>query len=238
MKRFSRPSSACSNTLIAVAVAAVLAGCGPRSVETTRAVHGDAACAALDSVLAGSLPARPWKLAGRATFDVDDYRVRGRYRLAVDANASAVFEFEGTMMLGGHREDVVLSMSADTLRVLDRERGAYYQGADVDDLIERGVHARGNWVAALRSVMGFAGACPRELEMRTDGEHVSGLVDGGAYVLTVDGGRLVRASWPDPTASRTFSDRLDVRYEWDGTRLSGITAALPVRGWRIVLTVE
>jgi hypothetical protein len=221
-----------------VGLVCALTGCGPKTVETTRMESGERACEALDSVLARSLPARPWALAGRATFDVDDYRVRGRYSLTVDASASALFEFTGTMLFGGHREDIVLSLSADTLRVLDREHGAYYQGAQVDDLIERGTRTRGEWVAALRSILGFAGACSETLEMRTDGEHVSGLVDGGAYVLSMEGGRLLNASWPDPTASRTYSDRLDVRYAWRGDALASLTMALPVRGWRIVLTVE
>lgn len=237
VKRSSRPNAACSSALL-VALALTFAACGPKTVETTRVVHGREGCAALDSVLARALPLRPWQCAGRATFDVEDYRVRGRYRLTARSRDSIAFEFEGTMLLGGHREDVAVSLEGDTLRVLDRERGAFYAGPEVDGLIERGTGTRGDWTGTVRATAGFTPACSERLEMRADGEHTSGLIDGRAFVLTAEALRLVRASWPDPTASRTFNDRLDIRYEWDGGRLSAITVALPVRGWRIRLTVE
>jgi hypothetical protein len=201
-------------------------------------VEGEGACALLDSLLAGMLPARPWRLAGKATFDVADYRVRGRYRLEARGRDALAFEFEGTMLLGGHREDVAVSLEGDTLRVLDRERGAFYAGAAVDDLIERGTGVRGRWAGAVRAVAGFTPECSEGLELRVGGDPVSGRIDGGTFVLSTDEGRLTRASWPDPTASRTYSDRLEVEYARDGDRLSGITISLPTRGWRIRLTVE
>jgi hypothetical protein len=220
--------------LLALAVAA----CGPKTIDTTRVVRGAKACASLDSVLARGLPGRPWRCSGKATFDVEEYRVRGRYRLTVSGRQSILFEFEGTMLLGGHREDIAVSLEDDTLRVLDREHGAYYAGDDVNALIQRGTGTGGDWVGAIRALVGYTPECSERLEIRGDGEHVSGLLDGGAFVLTTDGRRLQRASWPDPTASRTYSDRLDVRYEWDAGRLAGITVSLPKRGWRIKLTVE
>lgn len=219
-------------------VCCALAACGPKTVETHRVLREGEACATLDSVLARALPALPWRCAGRATFDVADYRVRGRYQLVVEGRNAIAFEFEGTMMLGGHREDVAVSLAGDTLRVLDRERGAYYAGPEVDGLIERGTGTSGRWVDAVRAVAGFTPSCTERLEMRNDGEHISGRIDDGTYILTTDGVRLERASWPDPTDSRTYSDRLELRYEWDAGRLAGITVSLPKRGWRIVLTVE
>lgn len=219
-------------------LAAGIAACGPKTVETTRIMRGGEACAALDSMLARGLPALPWRCAGHATFDVADYRVRGRYKLSVEGRDAIVFQFEGTMLLGGHREDVALSLTDDTLRVLDRERGAFYAGPEVDELIRKGTGVDGDWVDAVRSVAGFSPRCSDRLEMRSDGEHTSGLIDGGAYVLATDGVRLLEASWPDPTASRTFTDRLEVRYDWDAGRLAGITVTLPRRGWRIRLTVD
>lgn len=239
MKKSNRPNAACSSARSGtLALALVLAACGPKTVDTLHVVEGREACAALDSMLARALPARPWACAGKATFDVEDYRVRGRYRLTVRDRDSLAFEFEGTMLLGGHREDIALSLEGDTLRVLDRERGAFYAGGAVDELIERGTGVRAHWPGAVRAVAGFTPVCTERLEVRGDGEHASGLMDGGAFVLTTEGTHLVKASWPDPTASRTFSDRLDIRYEYDAGRLSAITVALPVRGWRIRLTVE
>ena len=240
VKRSNRPSGACSSAtvLAAVLLTFALAACGPKTVETHRVVRGARACAALDSMLADGLPARPWHLAGKATFDVDDYRVRGRYRLTVRGRDSIAFEFEGTMLLGGHREDIAVSLEGDTLRVLDRERGTFYAGPQVDELIERGTGVGGAWPGTVRAVAGFAPACSDRLEMSAGGEHVSGIADGGAFVLDSEATRLTRASWPDPTASRTYKDRLDIRYDWDEDRLTGITMSLPVRGWRIKLTVE
>jgi len=201
-------------------------------------VRGDAACASLDSTLARGLPALPRRSSGRSTFDVADYRVRGHYTLTVRGRDAIAFQFEGTMLMGGHREDVAVSLMDDTLRVLDRERGAYYVGPDVDAMIEKGTGVGGAWVDAIREVMGFSPGCTDRVEMRSDREHVSGLIDGGAFVLTTDGAHLLESSWPDPTASRTFSDRLEVRYDWKAGRLAGITASLPRRGWRIRLAVD
>jgi len=223
---------------VAALVVAAVAACGPGTVETTHSIRGSEACAALDSVLARVLPPQPWECSGKATFDVADYRVRGRYRLAVAGRDSIAFEFEGTMLFGGHREDVAVSLVDDTLRVLDRERGAYYAGAEVDELIQRGTGVSGRWVETVRAIVGFTPSCTRRLEMRAGGDHTSGLIDDGAFVLTTDGFRLLRASWPDPTASPTYTDRLDIRYDWDAGGLAGIRAALPKRGWRIVLTLD
>ncbi len=41
-----------------------------------------------------------------------------------------VFEFTSTILFGQEREDFVFSLSSDTLRIVDRERGAYYEGDD------------------------------------------------------------------------------------------------------------
>lgn len=222
-----------------MAMALVSAGCGPRVADQVHEARGVRTCAALDSTLVRALPPRPWTLRGKATFDVDDYRVRGHFRLTVSRPEQMAFEFEGTTLFGGHREDIAVSLEGDTLRLFDRERGAYYEGAAVDDLIERGTNVRGDWKGAVREAVGFPCSCDGRSEMTRQGDHVSGLVRAGAFVLTLDAWeRVLRASWPDPTGSATYSDRLDVRYEWDGARLRTLTIRLPVRGWRIRLETE
>jgi hypothetical protein len=118
--------------------AGLVPACGPH-YSADHALRGAAACASADSFLANAFP-RPLSMRGRATFDVDSYRVRGRFDLQLAANGDAVLEFAGSTLLGGHREDAVISLSSDTLRVLDRERGHYYEGDDVTGLVESGTH--------------------------------------------------------------------------------------------------
>ncbi len=221
--------------VVAVLAAAVAPACGPRVAGESRTAAGTRVCAALDTLLAAAMPARPWTFTGLATFDVEDYRVRGRFRLQVISRDDLVFEFEGTTLFGSHREDIAMTLAADTLRVLDRERGALYEGAGVDDLVWQGTGTRGDWVGGIREALGFAPGCDAHSELGNDGEHVSGLVAAGAFVVTLEGGRVARAWWPDPTSSRTYTDRLEVRYVWESGTLRSITIALPLRGWRIRL---
>jgi hypothetical protein len=220
---------------VTACVVSMSPACGPRVAEESRAASGAGVCEALDAILTDAMPARPWTLRGHATFDVEDYRVRGRFRLEVLSRDAMLFEFEGTTLFGGHREDVAVTLTGETLRVLDRERGVLYEGTEVDDLVWKGTGTRGGWTGAIREVAGLAPGCDARSELSNDGEHVSGLTPSGAFVLTLDAGRLVRAWWPDPTSSRTYSDRLDIRYQWDAGALRGVAIALPVRGWRIRL---
>jgi hypothetical protein len=236
VKRLNRPSGAFSRLL--PALLALACSCGAPIADRGEGIHGGVACDSLDSMLGRMFPATPWSMEGRATFDVDDYRVRGRFRLWVASRDRLGFEFEGTTLFGGHHEDVVVSVSGDTLRIFDRERGSFYEGAQVDDLVWRGTHARGDWVAAVREVAGLEPGCDDRSELRDEVDHVSGLVRGGAFVLTLDGRRVDRASWPDPTRSETHADRLEVRYDWSDGALREVTIALANRGWRIRLTAS
>jgi len=200
----------------------------PRVVSTGNADR------VVDSLLAASLPTRPWSLAGRATFDVEQYRVRGHFRLDVGAAGDFVLEFSGTTLFGGHREDIVVSLARDTLRVFDREHARYYEGEAVDDLIRQGTGTAGAWGEGVARAVGMsAGDGVVELEHGDDG--VAGQLTAGTFRLDIRDGRLVRAVWPDPARSRTFDDRLEVTYDWRDGRLWELAATLPVRGWRIRL---
>jgi hypothetical protein len=175
-------------------------------------------------------------MSGHATFDVESYRVRGQFRLDLAANGDAVLEFSGATLLGGHREDAVISLSSDTLRVLDRERGHFYEGEDVTRMIESGTGTHGDWLLALRRAL--ASGCPG-METVTVGESgLSGSGAGGPFSLRLEGGRLVEASWPNPAPSETFRDRLDVSYRWDKGQIALLEARLPARGWRIRLEAD
>jgi hypothetical protein len=168
---------------------------------------------------------------GHATFDVESYRVRGQFQLDLAANGDAVLEFSGSTLLGGHREDAVISLSADTLRVLDRERGRFYEGDEVTRMIESGTGTRGEWLLALRRAL--ASGCPG-IETVTVGESgLSGSGTDGPFSIRTEGGRRAQATWPNPAPSDTFRDRMEVRYRWKNGRLDLLEALLPARKWRI-----
>ena len=175
-------------------------------------------------------------MSGRATFDVDSYRVRGHFRLDLAANGDAVLEFSGSTLLGGHREEAVISLASDTLRVLDRERGRYYEGDEVVRMVEQGTHTRGNWKVALGRVL--ASGCPGIETIQADETGLSGSGADGPFSLKAEAGRLAQATWPNPAPSETFRDRLEVRYRWKGGRLDLVEALLPTRGWRIRLEAD
>ena len=198
---------------------------------------GQSPGAAVDSLLrARGLP-RPMAMKGRATFDVEQYRVRGRFELRLDAAAGAVLEFSGSTLLGGHREDIVASLAGDTLRILDRERGRFYEGAGVDDFIREETRAAGDWSRAVRRILAEPGVGPVDrAEFRSD--DVRGRLADGEFRLRWERGRLVEADWPDPAPGETFADRLEVRYRWEGEVPVRLEARLPGRGWRFQLEAD
>lgn len=208
--------------------------CAPRQ-DAGGTVHGADACAQVDSFFARALP-RPIEMRGHATFDVDEYRVRGRFELRLAPNGDAAFEFGGATLLGGHREDVAVSLSGDTLRVLDRERGRYYEGAEVEEMMESGTRTAGDWLLGLRRVL--ASGCPGVESVRPGEEGLSGSAAGGPFDLRAPSGRLEAATWPNPAPEETFRDRLEVRYHWKNGRMAGIEARLPTRGWRVRLEAD
>ncbi len=218
-----------------LAIAATLAtACGPRHI-TSGSLHGEAACARADSFLASAFP-RPIHMTGHATFDVDSYRVRGRFTLELEPSGDAVLEFSGATLLGGHREDAVVSLSGDTLRVLDRERGRYYEGEEVTRLVASGTGKEGEWTLALRRVL--ASGCPGVETVGNGESGLSGTGPDGPFALKVEDGRLAQATWPNPAPEETFRDRLEVRYEWKEGRLELLEALLPTRGWRVRLEAD
>ncbi len=205
------------------------------------AYRGEAACAKLDSVLASAGPARPWSMAGDALLDVDQFRFRGRFRLDVTATGDCTLELGGSTLFGGHREDVVVSLAGDTLRVFDRERGRFYEGDELDALIRESTHADADWSRVVARVFLLPGSCggiESLIEDGDDGDGVRGAESGATFRLDVEGGRVTRALWPNPIESATFDDRLDVSYRWDGDRIAEATARLPERGWRARLTAS
>lgn len=208
-----------------------VAGCREQVAGSLR---GDAAQAALDSLLTAAMP-RPLTASGDALLDVEQYRFRGHVNLETSADGDASIELSGSSLFGGHREDVAVSLAADTLRVLDRERGRFYEGEALDDLLWEGTEARANWPLVVERMLALPGSERGVETLAVDENGARGATEQGTIRLDVDRGRLKKAVWPNPIASATFDDRLEVEYAWEGERLREITAILPERGWRVRL---
>ena len=173
---------------------------------------------------------------GRAQVDVDDYRVRGRFRLDIDAAGTMTLALESSGPMSGPRTDVVVGWAVDTLRVLDREHGEYLEGEAVDARAAEVLDEAVDVAALVRRVL-LAVRCADLEGARLDAAALSGRVDGGAFRVEFAGGRADRGDWPAPL-ERAEGERLRVDYRWEGGRLRGLTVRLPGRRWRVWLNGE
>lgn len=217
-------------TALAVAAGILFAGACRQQVVGT--LKGDAARETVDSLLTAAMP-HPLAASGDALLDVEQYRFRGHVVLDVSAEGDASVELSGSSLFGGHREDVAVSLADDTLRVLDRERGRYYEGESLDELLREGTGARADWTLVVERMLALPGSERGVETLVVDENGARGTTPDGVIRLDIDGGRLTRAVWPNPIAAATFDDRLEVEYGWEGPHLQEITATLPERGWRV-----
>jgi len=183
-------------------------------------------------------------MTGKVTIDVKQYRIKGRFEMEAEPTGDFVFEFTGTMAMGGHHEDVVLSYYAGELRILDRERGRYYEGPEVDQLVLDGLGKGWDVAFLIRLATARPPDCPlltdiRKTESRS-GSRVEGRLDGDRFRLDFSDSMLIRASWP-LIPENGGEDRLEITYEWKkaaGTekpQLTGLVLYLEGRRWRIKL---
>src|SRR5262245_9394106 len=214
-----------------VLVLGVVSATGCRQ-QVAGSLQGGAAQAAFDSLLSAAMP-QPLAASGDALLDVEQYRFRGHVNLKTTVEGDAAIELSGSSLFGGHREDVAVSLADDTLRVLDRERGRFYEGDSLDDLLWEGTEARANWPLVVERMLALPGSGEGLQTLAVDENGARGATAEGTIRLDVDRGRLQKAVWPNPIASATFDDRLEVEYAWEGERLREITATLPERGWRV-----
>ena len=229
--------------------AALLAvGCaGSRDEGARFEPAGEAACRSVDSVFALSGWREPMELTGRVKLDVKQYRVQGRFRADFAGDGDFTFEFAGTMAMGGHHEDVVVSFQEGELYVLDRERGRLYEGDETDDLIREGLGMEWNMVDLVRRITAWPPACDRlsrtVVEPKgDDGATVKGRVGGESFRADFKEGRIEKASWPVVAGERN-DDRLSLEYRWrsdpGGRRsLEELVAFLEGRRWRMILDVD
>jgi len=191
-------------------------------------------------MLAAGFPADGLRASGRATIDVEQYRVRGRFVLTLTPQRDLVFEITSTTMLGGNREDAVLSFYADTLRVLDREGGNYYEGADVDARVADGLGRTIDLGELLRRVTGRIGDCRRlsGVARAADGSRVTGRIDGRDFEVRFAGGRVASARWPLPGPGKAGRGTVEATYDWRSNGLAGLVLYVPEERWRIKLVAE
>jgi hypothetical protein len=229
--------------LVSIAVSTTLfaAGCTHYGRSGGLRVDDVDACAVLDSALSTGGLRGGLVMRGKTTIDVNQYRVRGRFTLTLTPAGDLTFEMTSTSLLGGHREDAVLSFYADTLRVLDRERGRYYEGAEVDALVADGTDTRLDLAGLLRLVTGRTPACDRLAEVRRphgkDGT-LDGSLEGRHFALEFEPAGLSEARWPLPLEDRGRDDTLEASYTWRDGRLRRFVVFVPERRWRIKLAAE
>jgi len=229
-------------------LAVLLAGCaGNRDHGGRFEPAGEAACRAVDSLYARSGWQAPFESTGKVTLDVKQYRVQGRYRMTNAGDGNVTFEFSGTMAMGGHHEDVVVSFHDGALYVLDRERGRFYEGDETDELIAEGLDIGWSMAEFVRRVTARAPDCRRLSEVEVDGRgrtgsRLEGRIDGERFRVDFEDGRVSESSWPVISGGRS-EDRLSVTYDWEEpsgpeARLGELVAFLEGRRWRMILDAE
>jgi len=232
----------------AVLCAVVLAGCaGVRSGGGQFDVVDSVACDVLEDVFSASGWRDSMEFAGRIKLDVKQYRVQGRFNATSSPEGNFVFEFTGTMAMGSHHENVIVSLQEGDLYVLDRERGRFYEGDETAELLRDGLGLDWDMVELIRRITALPPPCGRlsEVEIENGGRgrvNVKGRVDGESFGAGFQGDRIREASWPVISRGRRV-DRLKLDYEWrpDETgriRLERLQAFLDGRRWRMILDIE
>lgn len=184
---------------------------------------------------------------GRVKLDVKQYRVQGRFQADFGPDGDFTFEFAGTMVMGGHHEDVVVSFQEGVLYVLDRERGRLYEGEETNQLIREGLGTDWDMVELVRRVTAQPPECGRlsQLEVRRGGGRaatVVGRVDGDRFRADFARGAIESASWPLASTHRK-EDRLSLRYRWrdrpgGGAILDELEGFVEGRRWRLILDAD
>lgn len=217
------------------------AGCGAPAVKTTGDVPDK--CALLDSLFGSSGFETPVVVEGKATVDANDYHMRGKIRLDAKAPGDVVFEFASTILFGNRREDFLLSLHADTVRIIDRERGAYYEGWEAEEFLAESMGTDFSISTMLFLALGGHPSCDELSDVRIDtgrngdvvctGKHIG---EGFRVVFEGRGPKLKSAVWP-VRSEKYRDDRLEIDYRWvdgDGGApvLREIVMWLEIREWR------
>ena len=219
--------------LIAVCAGVVINGCSFLGKD-----RGDpAGCDDVAAVFARSGFAQPIKLGGKATVDANQHRLNGKMALETNGTGGFTFEFTSSILFGAQREDFVFALVSDTLRIIDRERGMFYEGADAEFFLQETFGLDFSVTPVLKLALGALPDCEAltDLHVKRGGGStvdVSGTLDGEDFDASFDGpsGRLTKANWPVGQLGRV--DRLAVGYEWRPDALHKVEMTLQGREWR------
>jgi hypothetical protein len=215
-------------------------GCGSKAV---RGVVDPAACAVFDSLYLASGFESPMSVSGKATIDANQNRIRGKIHVDVEPPHQIVFEFTSSILFGSKREDFVFSLVQDTLRIIDRERGAYYEGEEAEDVLRESLEADFPMASVLDLALGGHPGCDELDELNyklgSDGKVVfSGKQSGRPFRVAFAAGsrKLEEISWPVFSKDGS-SDQLEVEYQWesggDGNGgLREVVMSLESKQWR------
>ncbi len=244
-----RSNASLTTRAVAVGVFCILSLPCCTSLRSRQAVGGPAACVKLDSLYKRSGFEAPMTMAGKATFDIEQYRVRGQFNLLTDAGGRVGFEFSSSSLFGSRREEISLSIVEGTIRVLDRERGEYYEGEEVDVLLRTNLEMDIDAVEILKLVLGTMPSCSslEQLMFRPKGNGdvlFASRVSDQPVNMTFGGERrkLVALEWPVRFEGGD-TDRLRVEYLWEmsatgNSRLKELILRIEEKGWRIKLRAE
>lgn len=177
--------------------------------------------------------------------DADEQRLRGKFSLGVEPTGDVVLEFASSFLFGSQREDFAFSVVSDTVRVIDRERGEYFEGEEAEAFLAEVLDVQVGIRETLHFALGGRPSCGDIEDIRMDrGSDVirfEGRTDSKPFRVEFDAQtmRLRRVAWPVRLEQRT-GDRLDVSYQWDRTpdgqaRLKRIVMTLEKRPWRCKL---
>ena len=224
--------------LVSVAFGPVFVGCASRV-----AIDRSSACAMLDSLYSTSGFEAPIRMAGKATIDANQQRIRGKFTLHAKPSGDVVLEFTSSLLFGSRREDFLFSLVDDTLRVLDRERGMYYEGDDAEEFVKHSLEMEFGVRDALVLALGKHPPCESmeriDYKAGSGGEvRFSGRTANGSFrvVFAAQDKRLQQVIWPVALDHGTM-DHLEVEYRWSADdsgrpRLEGVTMRLEKREWR------
>jgi hypothetical protein len=218
----------------AASVVVVVCGCAGGLQQAA----SPAVCAGLDSLYEHSGFESPLTITGKATIDANQYRIRGIIRAEMKPSGDIFFEFNSSIFFGSQIEDFFFSLVGDTMRIVDRERGQYYEGASAAQFLREALAMDFDAPRALRLALGGRPACDELRDVRMRGES-SGAVkfdgrvggDGFDVVFGAHDRRLERVRWPLPE-DRERGDRLRAEYRWSSGGLGEVTMQMEKREWR------
>ncbi|MFH1754225.1 MAG: hypothetical protein ABIA59_00850 [Candidatus Latescibacterota bacterium] len=211
-----------------------------------RSLHEPDPCAMLDSLYQSSGFESAMSMTGKITFDVEQYRIRGQFALTAHLGGDVAFEFSNSALFGSQHEDIAMSIADGVVRALDRERGRYYEGAQVDeqliDMIGLDLDVREMISLILGAPPDCGGLQDTKISLSRSGEVIFDACAGEGDVRIVfdeEKRRIRRLEWP-VRFDNGHSSRLTAEYLWEESgRSTPVLARLVLlveeKNWRIKL---